>query len=82
MNVLRIAILDFCRRKKGKSFYPSEIVRQMFPQDWELFVENLQEELAIMENENLIHLSWVGDQNSGGDATESAVIISEVGKPK
>jgi hypothetical protein len=78
MNVLRIAILDFCRRKKGKSFHPSEIVQQMFPEDWELFVEDLQEELAIMENENLIHLSWVG----AGDAIECAVIISEVGKPK
>ncbi len=59
MEVLRTAILDLCRRKKGKSFHPSEVVRQMFPEDWELFLPDLHTELIAMQQEKLIQISHI-----------------------
>lgn len=82
MEVLRTAILDFCRRKKGALFYPSEIVRQMFPEDWELFVEELGEELIRMSEENLIEISQEGNPPLTKRIPDLSVSISVRVKPK
>lgn len=82
MNVLRTAILDFCRRKKGAPFYPSEIVRQMYPEDWELFVEDLLEELGRMKKERLIELSKDGELLNLEELADGPVSIFVMGKPK
>lgn len=60
MKVLRVAILDHCRRKKDKPFCPSEVVRQMFPEDWELFMKDVHDEMMLMYQEELIHVTQNG----------------------
>lgn len=82
MEVLRTAILVFCRRRKGVSFYPSEIVRQMYPEDWELFVDDLITEMDGMQKERLIELSQNGKLVRGDEIAEGPIIIFELGKPK
>lgn len=53
MEVLRIAILDFCRRRKT-SFCPSEVVRKLYPEDWRHFIPDVQEVMMAMYREGLI----------------------------
>lgn len=82
MEVLRTAILDFCRRKKGKTFCPSEVVRQLFPQDWELFMVDIREEMMHMYREGLIQVSQKGNLIDPGNDPIGPVRISSVPKPK
>lgn len=74
MEVLRTAILDFCRRKMGKPFCPTEAVQQMFPEDWELFTEEVIEVAIQMAREEMIELS------SGVSAGK--VLVIGIAKPK
>lgn len=54
MEVLRTAIQDFCKRSKGLPFPPADIVRRMFPEDWELFTADLMRELERMQALGLV----------------------------
>ncbi|MEB2775268.1 DUF3253 domain-containing protein [Algoriphagus sp. D3-2-R+10] len=54
MEVLRTAILDMLSRKKGESFATSEIVQQMFPEDWKRFLEEVNTEAIELSREGLI----------------------------
>lgn len=47
MEVLKTAILEFCRRKKKKSFQSDEVIKAIYPQDWEHFRDELR--LAALE---------------------------------
>lgn len=82
MEVLRTAIVDFCKRRKGTTFYPSEIVRMMFPQDWELFVEDLEAELKKMQEENLIEIRQDDKRLTPEQNSDGPVSISLTAKPK
>lgn len=82
MEVLRTAILDFCHRRKNKSFCPSEVVRKMYPEDWVLFMPDIQLEMMKMYREGLVKVTQKGvlinpDQNPTGP-----VRISGIPKPK
>ena len=56
MEVLRTAILDKLRRKKGKSFSTSEVVQQMYPEDWELFLEDVNTTALELYREGLVSI--------------------------
>jgi len=59
MEVLRTAILDFCKRRES-SFCPSEVVRKLYPQDWRFFMSDIQEEMMKMYREGLIQITQKG----------------------
>jgi hypothetical protein len=82
MDVLRTAILDFCRRSEGKPFCPTEVVRRMFPEDWELFIEEIRAEARRMHRENLIELSQVEDPTNLGNDPAGSILIIGLRKPK
>lgn len=82
MDVLRTAILDFCRRRKGKPFSPSEVVRQMFPEDWELFLDEIQAEMIRMYREGLIHVTQNGIPVEPTENSPGPYSIIGKGKPK
>lgn len=82
MEVLRVAILDFCRRRKEKSFCPSEVVQQMYPQDWELFMPDIQKEMMRMYREGLIRVTQKGIPIDPSLEPKGPVRILGVGKPK
>lgn len=82
MDVLRVAILDFCNRRKGKSFCPSEVVRRIFPEDWELFMPDVQEEMMEMYREGLIQVTQKGVLIDSVKNPKGPVRISAVNKPK
>lgn len=60
MEVLRVAILDFCRRRKENSFCPSEVLRQMYPEDWRMFMPDIQEVMMEMYREGIIQVTQKG----------------------
>lgn len=54
MEVLKTAILEMCRQKKNQDFCPSEVVKLMFPEDWEQFNEEVNTKAMEMNREGLI----------------------------
>ncbi|SEF48880.1 DUF3253 domain-containing protein [Algoriphagus boritolerans] len=82
MEILRVAILDFCGRRKEKSFCPSEVLRQMFPEDWELFMPDIREVMMAMYREGLIQVSQRGVPVNPFENPNGPVRISGVRKPK
>ncbi len=56
MEVLRTAILEMCRQKKNSAFYPSEVAKRMFPEDWPLFLEEVRSVALEMNREGLIQI--------------------------
>lgn len=82
MGVLRVAILDFCARRKEKSFCPSEVVRRVFPEDWELFMTDIQKEMMEMYREGLIQVTQKGMPVDPTKNPKGPVRISAIDKPK
>lgn len=54
MEVLRTAILDKLQRNKGKIFSTSEVVKQMYPEDWELFLDDVNSTAIELFHEGLV----------------------------
>lgn len=82
MEVLRTAILDFCRRKKVKAFSPAEVVQQLFPEDWELFTSEVTEVMMQLYREGVIEVSQNGIPIDPQSSPTAAVQIRGVSKPK
>ncbi|WP_339880698.1 DUF3253 domain-containing protein [uncultured Algoriphagus sp.] len=78
MEVLRSAILDMLRRKKGKTFNSSEVVRQMFPEDWEQFLEDVNDEAKSLSREGLITIST---DKSEVDSDPANALTLEISSP-
>ena len=58
MEVLRAAILDMLRRKKGGILTSSEVAQRMFPEDWEQFLEDVNRETMELYREGLLRIDW------------------------
>ncbi len=82
MSVLRTAILEMCRRRKEEAFSPSEVVRQLFPQDWQMFMPDVLEEMMHMYREGLIEVSLNGKPVHLETVPEGSVRIVRKSKPK
>ena len=78
MEVLRSAILDMLRRKKGETFNSSEVVRQMFPEDWEQFLEDVNDEAKSLSREGLITIST---DKSEVDSDPANALTLEISSP-
>lgn len=48
MDILRIAILEFCRQRPNSSFCPSEVIRRMYPESWRHFLPEIREKVMEM----------------------------------
>ncbi|TXE11378.1 DUF3253 domain-containing protein [Algoriphagus aquimarinus] len=81
MEVLRTAILDMLRRKKAEPFSLSEVVQQMYPEDWEQFLEELNKVALELQDEGLLSIAYDKQQNSSDASTSSTLIISPPIKP-
>jgi len=81
MEVLRTAILDMLRRKKAEPFSLSEVVQQMYPEDWEQFLEELNRVALELQDEGLISIAYDKQQNSSDVSTTNTLIVSPPIKP-
>lgn len=60
MEVLRTAILEMWRQKKKNAFCPSEVVKRMYPEDWDQFLEEVKSVAIEMNREGLILITQNG----------------------
>lgn len=58
-EVLRTAILQMMRKRKNSDFFAVEPLQQLYPEDWEQFLSELEAELQGMEKEGLLELKTV-----------------------
>ncbi|RIW14491.1 DUF3253 domain-containing protein [Algoriphagus lacus] len=82
MEVLRTAILDFCRRRKGKAFSPSDVVKQLFPEDWEMFIPEVTEVMMELYREGVIEVTQNGVPIDPQSSPTEYVQIQGISKPK
>jgi hypothetical protein len=60
MEILKVAILDFCKRRRQSSFCPSEVVRKMYPEDWRLFMPDIQKAMMELYQQKTILITQSG----------------------
>ncbi|WP_134201675.1 DUF3253 domain-containing protein [uncultured Algoriphagus sp.] len=60
MDILRIAILEFCRQRPDTSFCPSEVVRRMYPESWSEFLPDIRQKAFEMYQEGEILITQKG----------------------
>jgi Fe2+ or Zn2+ uptake regulation protein len=56
MEVLRTAIFQLMQRRKKEGFMPAEVVQQLYPEDWEVFLPDLYDTLITMHQAGLVDL--------------------------
>lgn len=67
--------------RKGEPFYPSEVVRWMYPQAWRAFMDDVNEEMMAMYREGLILVTRQEQPVSKEDMPQGPVKICPVSKP-
>lgn len=72
-NILAIAIMEMGRMKKGQSFSPSEVVKWIYPESWDHFMDDVMEEVMLLDQMGKIEVT----QNQIQVSTE-AVPVGEV----
>ncbi|PZX54869.1 hypothetical protein [Algoriphagus chordae] len=80
MEVLRTAILDMLRRKKGAYFFSTDVVQQMFPEDWEQFVEEVNTTALELQEEGLVKVSEEWPSDTGDLHRNNSLKISSPNK--
>jgi hypothetical protein len=60
MDILKIAILEFCRLRPDTSFCPSEVVRRMYPESWRAFLPDVRQKAWELYQEGEILLTQKG----------------------
>lgn len=59
-NILALAILEMCRMRMGQSFYPSDVVKWLYPQDWEYFLTDIGIEMMRLYKEGKVLVTQNG----------------------
>ncbi|MCL6259646.1 DUF3253 domain-containing protein [Aquiflexum sp. TKW24L] len=55
--ILAIAIMEMCRAKKGESFCPSEVVKWIYPESWQHFMEDVLVEMMKLYQIGMIEVT-------------------------
>ena len=55
-NILTLAIMEMCRVRKGEEFRPEEVVKWLFPESWEYFVEDVYAAMYDLQKEGKIEV--------------------------
>lgn len=56
MEVLRTAVFQLMYRRSKDGFLAKEVVQQLYPEDWEVFLPELFVTLAAMQKTGLVEL--------------------------
>ena len=82
MEVLRTAIMDFCRRRKEQDFFLTEVLQQLFPQDWEQFLPEIWEVAQQLAKEGMIEFTSTDAAFFNDPALNLKVRKSQSSEPK
>mgnify|MGYP006209743625 FL=1 len=61
-NILTLAIMEMCRVRKGEEFRPEEVVKWLFPESWEYFVEDVYAAMYDLQKEGKIEVLENGER--------------------
>ncbi len=75
MEILRTAILDMLRQRKGEGFTSAEVIKQMYPEDWEHFMPEINKEAELLSTEGLIRIEEPSGNNSNKEGISHALRI-------
>ena len=75
IEVLKIAILELMRRKNNLSFSPDEVLKQLYPEDWQLFLPEIYSTLLEMHKIGLVELDYDGDYKNLSESTANHLKI-------
>ena len=78
MEVLRTAILDMLKRKKESIFSSSEVVKQMYPEDWDQFLPEINKEAMALHREGLLIVCDAEKYTEADLRTEVELKISRI----
>ena len=82
MNILEIALKDMCRKRKNEFFFPEDILRQMYPEDWEEFLGDLEELLIQLKESDTIEILAYPNGTVYEKLNQSPIKIRCQNKPK
>ena len=79
-NILALSIMEMGRMKKGQSFCPSEVVKWLYPQDWEFFLVDIKSEMMHLYQEGKVLVTQNGIPVNPDVIPVGPVRISSVSK--
>ncbi|MCE7056021.1 hypothetical protein LZF95_15170 [Algoriphagus sp. AGSA1] len=82
MEILRTAILDMLRQRKGEGFTSAEVVKQMYPEDWKHFMPEINKETRLLSIEGLIKIEEPSVNNNSKEDIGDALRILPPNKLK
>jgi hypothetical protein len=56
-NILSIAIMEMCRLKNEESFCPSEVIKWIYPESWQYFLEDVLIEMMKLYQAGMIEVT-------------------------
>ncbi|MBN3582116.1 hypothetical protein JYB64_06935 [Algoriphagus aestuarii] len=62
MDILKTALLEMCRKNKKRFFYPEEILKIMYPEDWNQFIPELEKVVNELLKKGEIELNQENPQ--------------------
>ncbi|MCS4434442.1 DUF3253 domain-containing protein [Aquiflexum gelatinilyticum] len=60
-NILTLAIMEMCRVRKGQEFRPEDVVKWLFPESWEYFVEDVHAAMDDLQKKGKIEVLENGE---------------------
>ncbi|WP_297338187.1 DUF3253 domain-containing protein [Algoriphagus sp.] len=79
MEVLKTALLEMCRKRGDSSFCPSEVARQLYPEDWRNFMDEILAEAMKLYRSGEIRITQSGKNIDPHQEVKGPIRIS---KPK
>jgi len=61
-NILNLAVMEMCRVRRGEEFKPEDVVKWLFPESWEYFVEDVYAAIDDLQKEGKIEVLENGKQ--------------------
>ncbi|MDN3689949.1 hypothetical protein [Cyclobacterium jeungdonense] len=60
-GILVLATMEMAQRKKGSYFNPTDVLRWIYPRDWQLFLEEEKCALTWLQKEGLLDILVNGE---------------------
>lgn len=61
MDVLKTALLEMCRKRGEATFCPSEVARQLYPEDWRNFMDEVRMEAMTLYRAGKVRITQAGE---------------------
>ncbi|MFO7826874.1 MAG: DUF3253 domain-containing protein [Cyclobacterium sp.] len=74
-DILVLATMEMAKRKEGSAFAPAEVVRWLYPNDWEHFMEEEMEAVCWLFQQGFLEIRQGGIPVDPNFLTEEPVTL-------